>query len=79
MKKSQINQKEIIYQLQQKFGKAMLEPVEMGADEHNISLFLPRLRVECPSDWFALEEDIRDIILKNFMAHFADEAIFQNE
>lgn len=79
MKNPQLNQEEIIYQLQQKFGNNILEPVEMGTDEHNIGLYLPRLRVERPSDWFALDDHHRDIILKNFMALFAGEDIFLNE
>jgi hypothetical protein len=79
MKNSQLNQEEIIYQLQQKFGNNILDPVEMGADEHNMRLFLPRLRVERPSDWFDLDDHHRDVILKNFMAVFAGEEIFLNE
>ena len=46
MKYSQKAQEEFILQLQKKFGTHILEPVEMGIDEHDLKLTLPRLRVE---------------------------------
>jgi hypothetical protein len=79
MKNSPQTQEEIILQLQQKFGSHILEPVNMGMDEHGLGLTLPRLRVEQPDDWFNLDVEHRDIILKNFMAVFANNSIFFNE
>jgi hypothetical protein len=79
MKNSQPTQEDIILQLQQKFGTHILEPVEMGTDEHDLGLTLPRIRVEQPDDWFNLDVEHRDIILKNFMAVFANSSIFFNE
>ena len=79
MKYSQQAQEEFILQLQQKFGTHILEPVEMGIDEPDLKPTPPRLRVEHPTDWFNLDEEQRDIILKNFMAVFANNSIFLNE
>lgn len=79
MKNSPQSQEEIILQLQQKFGTHILEPVNMGMDEDGLGLTLPRLRVEQPDDWFNLDVEHRDIILKNFMAVFANNSIFFNE
>lgn len=79
MKNSPQSQEEIILQLQQKFGTHILEPVNMGMDEDGLGLTLPRLRVEQPDDWFNLDVEHRDNILKNFMAVFANNSIFFNE
>jgi hypothetical protein len=68
MKTSPKSFQEIINELYVKFGKNIFDPINMGEDEHGHSLWLPRIRVENPDEWYNIDPNHQHLILKNFIA-----------